>query len=46
MDKKELKRLIEIFIKNHCEKCSSYVFCGSEMVLMCKHFDKFLKENS
>lgn len=46
MTKKELKRLTEIFIKKHCKKCSSYDFCGGEIVLICKHFNKFFKENS
>jgi hypothetical protein len=37
--------LIKEFTEKHCSKCKSYVFCGGEMVLSCKEFNKFLEEH-
>ena len=40
----DITNLIKEFTEKHCSKCKSYVFCGGEMVLSCKEFNKFLEE--
>lgn len=40
----DITKLIKEFAEKHCSKCKSYVFCGGEMVLSCKEFNKFLEE--
>ena len=40
----DISSLIKEFTEKHCSKCKSYVFCGGEMILSCKEFNKFLEE--
>ena len=44
MSDKRLKELIKEFNEKHCPKCPSYLFCGGEILLACKVFNKFLNE--
>jgi hypothetical protein len=44
MGDKKLKELIKEFTEKHCPECPSYLFCGGEIILACKAFNKFLKE--
>ena len=39
-----ISELVKEFTQSHCSKCNSYFFCGGEMVLSCKEFNKFLSE--
>ena len=41
-----IEKLIKEFTEKHCSKCNSYIFCGGEMVLSCKEFNKFLDEKN
>ena len=44
MGDKKLIEFIKEFKEKHCPKCPSYPFCAGEMILLCKEFNKFLKE--
>ena len=44
MGDKKLKELIKEFTEKHCPGCPSYLFCGGEILLVCKAFNKFLNE--
>ena len=44
MGDKKLKELIKEFNEKHCPGCPSYLFCGGEILLACKAFNKFLNE--
>ena len=41
----DITNLIKEFIEKHCSKCKSFAFCGGEMLLNCKEFNKFLEEH-
>ena len=41
----DITNLIKEFTEKHCSNCKSYVFCGGEMILSCKEFNKFLEEH-
>ena len=38
------EELIKEFNEKHCPGCPSYPFCGGEIILACKAFNKFLNE--
>lgn len=45
MDK--IKNICEIIIKFNneiCKNCKSYFVCGGDSVLVCKDFEKYIKE--
>ena len=41
----DITNLIKEFTEKHCSNCKSYVFCGGEMILSSKEFNKFLEEH-
>ena len=37
-------KALKEFTEKHCPRCPSYLFCGGEIILACKAFNKFLNE--
>ena len=44
MSDKSLKECIKEFTEKYCPGCPSYLFCGGEIIVVCKAFNKFLNE--
>lgn len=42
----DIGSLIKEFTEKHCSNCSSYIFCGGEIILSCKEFNKFLEDKN